>query len=237
MDKTTPHQNKDTQDTKEQSTKNNHVADNEEDEASAATQGQAAEAEAKEHVSADEVAEEGQDKEKIFQDQTEEDEEQHVDVEAYEQHIAQLEDKLNQLEGERQKLATAYARLRADLENVTRRKNEEIERLKETAAADLAKQLLPVVDNLERAAQSASDSEGALADGVRLVLRQFFDVFEAVGIQPVPGVGEQFDPKYHEAIEQVAVENAETGTIIDELQRGYCLGDTVLRPSMVRVAQ
>lgn len=137
---------------------------------------------------------------------------------------------------EHDKLAALYSRLRADFDNFRRRKEQETEVLKTTAASDFVKRLLPTVDNLERAVASAGEGEGPLAEGVRLVLRQFMQVLDDYGVQPIASVGQPFDPTYHEAVDRVEDSDAEAGTIVDELQKGYRMGDMVLRPSMVRVA-
>lgn len=138
---------------------------------------------------------------------------------------------------EQDRLLGMYRRLRADFDNFRRRKNEEMDRLAKSAAADLILQLLPVVDNMERALVSAQESEGPLASGVQLILRQFLEVLQQHGVEPIASVGQPFDPNLHEAVDYVqGADSAAPGTVIDEVRKGYILGDQVLRPSMVRVA-
>lgn len=150
---------------------------------------------------------------------------------------AELEASLQAALEEQDRLASMYRRLRADFDNYKRRSSEETERLKKSATFDFILELLPVVDNLERAEGAASESEGPLAEGVRLVLRQLHQVLEEAGVQVIPTVGEPFNPQYHEAVGQVPAEDGvEEGTIVDEVLKGYRMGDRVLRPSMVRVA-
>lgn len=138
---------------------------------------------------------------------------------------------------ERDQLEGMYRRLRADFDNFRRRKNEEVEKLKTTAAADLVRDLLPVMDNLERALAAAGNSEGPLATGIDMVLRQFRQILEGRGVTVIESVGQPFDPRWHEAVDYVrGVKDAQPGTVIEELRKGYRMGETLLRPSMVRVA-
>lgn len=150
---------------------------------------------------------------------------------------AALEGELEAARAEQDRLASMYRRLRADFDNFKRRKEAEAVRLKETATADFILELLPVVDNLERAADAAGAGEGPLAEGVRLVLRQIHQVLEGAGVQVIPSVGQPFDPNVHEAVGQVPrEEGVEAGTVVDEVLKGYRMGERVLRASMVRVA-
>lgn len=148
-----------------------------------------------------------------------------------------LSEELAVVTAEQNRIASAYTRLRADFENFRRRKNQEMDTISKKAVADFVRQLLPVIDNLERAVAAADEDEGALAEGVRLVLRQIMELLQAHGIEPIESVGQPFDPTWHEAVEQVTeAGDVEPGTVIDELQKGYRMGDLLLRPSMVRVA-
>lgn len=151
--------------------------------------------------------------------------------------LQQLQEELEQVGQERDRLAIQYSRLRADFDNFRRRKTQEMESLKEVAASDLVERLLPVVDNLERAVASVEGGEGPLADGVRLVLRQFHQALQDSGVEPIPSVGQPFDPSLHEAMERIEPdEQHPPGTVVDELQKGYRLRGKVLRPGLVRVA-
>lgn len=155
---------------------------------------------------------------------------------AWENERTELTEKLQATLDEHDRLASMYRRLRADFDNFRRRKNVEVEILKSTAASGMVTDLLPVIDNLERAVESASESEGPLAQGVRLVLRQLGEVLENHGVEVIASVGELFDPQCHEAVGQVAAEgDVQPGTIVDEVLKGYRMGERVLRPSMVRV--
>lgn len=153
--------------------------------------------------------------------------------------LDELRLEIQRLSQEREQLVAQYTRLRADFENFRRRKDEEFAQLRQSATADVIKQLLPVLDNLERAAASTSDhaAESQILQGINMVLRQFKQVLEQFGVEEIPSVGHPFDPNVHEAVGQVeAGEAYEPGTVVEELQRGYRMGDRILRYSMVHVA-
>ena len=100
----------------------------------------------------------------------------------------------------------------------------------------LVKELLPALDNLERALDAAADGEGSLADGVRLVQDELLAALKRVGVEAFSPRGEAFDPQCHEAMAQQPVEGAEPGTVVEVYQAGYRLGETVIRPARVVVA-
>lgn len=144
------------------------------------------------------------------------------------------EDKLK-LQEENTQLFARLQRLQADFDNYRKRVKAEKQEWAGQAVCDFIRELLPVIDNLERAKQ-AEGSAQALADGVELVYRQFLSVLEKQGVQAIEACGCAFDPNCHHAIMQVECE-AEENTVVDELQKGYKLHDRVLRPSMVKVAK
>jgi molecular chaperone GrpE len=129
-------------------------------------------------------------------------------------------------------------RTKADFENYRRRASREAAVAQERGIAKLAKELLPAVDDLDRALQAtngAPDSD-TLASGVKLVHAGVIAALGRVGIEPYSPEGERFDPQRHEAVAQQPIEGAEPGTIVEVYQRGYRLGDAVLRPARVVVA-
>jgi molecular chaperone GrpE len=138
------------------------------------------------------------------------------------------------LEDQRQQ----YLRLAADFDNFRRRSSQEAADRTRYASADAARALLPVLDNLERAVEQAGEGSNgtALLDGVRMVLRQFDEALRALGLSPIPTLGEPFDPTLHEAIAGEERSDVDRDTVVDELQRGWRLHDRVLRPAQVRVA-
>jgi molecular chaperone GrpE len=131
-------------------------------------------------------------------------------------------------------------RTRADFDNFRKRAAREAQVAQERGVAKLAKELLPAVDNLDRALAAAEQAgEGAdetLATGVKLVHAELLGALARAGIEPFSPQGELFDPQRHEAIAQMPVEGAPAGTIVEVYQRGYLLGETVLRPARVVVA-
>ncbi len=156
--------------------------------------------------------------------------------------LALLETKIAQLEKEKKDNYDRYLRAAADLENTRKRTKREIEDAKSDAKNRVLKEMLPVVDNLERAIEHAGGGGELdpvlkpIVEGVQLVLRQFVTAFERLDITPVEAANQPFDPNLHEAISQVESDVA-PGTVIQVLQRGYKIGDRLLRPALVVVAK
>ena len=147
------------------------------------------------------------------------------------------EDRVAELERERDEYLDSLRRLKAEFDNF--RKRTERERAAQSARAgeSLVKELLPVLDDLERALVAAEEHEEAkLEDGVRLVHRALADVLARTGLAEIETDG-AFDPHVHEALLAQPVEGAEPGSIVQVLQKGYRLGDRVLRPARVVVAE
>jgi molecular chaperone GrpE len=130
-------------------------------------------------------------------------------------------------------------RTQADFENYRKRAARDIGAAEGRGVTRLARELLPALDNLGRALAAAEGSEvdGHLATGVRLVHDELFAGLARVGIEQFSPRGERFDPQVHEAITQQPVEGAESGTVAEVYQPGYRLGDAVLRPARVVVAE
>ena len=129
-----------------------------------------------------------------------------------------------------------YKRLQADFENHRRRTRQEKEDLSIVVAQNVLLDLLPVVDNFERALSSAATQDAAtVLQGVEMIHRQFLQVLEKCGLATVEAVGQIFDPQKHEAVMRVEDENQVDGTIVEELQKGYTVRGKVIRPSMVKV--
>lgn len=127
--------------------------------------------------------------------------------------------------------------LQAEYDNFRKRSQREKEELAKYASEKLIKELLPVLDNLERgltASQASKDFEG-LAKGVEMILRQLTGVLTKEGLSVIETVGQEFDPALHEAVMHVDASGQEANIVIEELQKGYYLKDKVLRPSMVKV--
>ncbi len=126
-------------------------------------------------------------------------------------------------------------RLKADFDNYRRRTVQDQARWGEAAVAAFIVQLLPVVDNLERAMVAAGDAV-AVRQGVEMTLRQFGTVLGGAGVTAMTSLGQAFDPARHEAVARGPAADAAPGTVVEEYRKGYLLRDQVLRPAMVRVA-
>jgi molecular chaperone GrpE len=131
-----------------------------------------------------------------------------------------------------------YLRSQADFDNYRKRTLKEKEELVQYASMKLVGELLPVLDNFERAIASSKENKDfdALAKGVDMIFRQFEQVLAREGLKPIEAVGRPFDPEFHQAIMQVESEDHEEGTVVEEVQKGYMLKDKVLRPAMVKVS-
>jgi molecular chaperone GrpE len=152
---------------------------------------------------------------------------------------AEVADPLAQAQAEATRLKEGLLRTAADYDNFRKRTRRELEEARRNGREDLLRAFLPVFDNLERAIQSALRSTDlkAMADGLSMVQRQFVDALGREGITRVSTVGRSFDPSVHEAIQQVATDEHEPGTVIAEVQPGYMQGDRLMRAAMVVVAR
>lgn len=166
------------------------------------------------------------------------------DPEPSDDHEHNLERDLEELSAKAQ-MADEYLELaqrtKADFENYRRRASREVAAAQDRGAAKLAKELLPAVDNLDRAlgAVNASEGEGhdgQLVSGLRLVHDEVIAALGRVGIEAYSPEGEPFDPGRHEAVAQQPIEGAPAGSVVEVYQPGYRLGDTILRPARVLVA-
>jgi molecular chaperone GrpE len=153
-----------------------------------------------------------------------------------------VEHDLDALLGERDEYLDLAKRTKADFENYRRRMSAEVRAAGARGQAELAREVLPVLDDLERAIQAAGldpegDSPDALAHGVLLVLRSLRETLGRNGVEAVDPTGERFDPNLHEALSTIAADGAESGTVVETMQKGYRLGDQLVRPARVVVAE
>lgn len=148
-----------------------------------------------------------------------------------------LSESLAQTRRERDEYLDQLQRSRADFANYQKRARAQADLDRQYAAGDLARDLLPVIDNLERASDAArkAGSEG-IVEGLSLVHRQLLGVLAKHGIEPIQALDQPFDPNFHEAILQQPDANRPEGTVIAETNRGYRLRDRVLRPTQVVVS-
>jgi molecular chaperone GrpE len=151
---------------------------------------------------------------------------------------AALKEQLAAAEKEKKDNWDRYLRAAADVENLRKRQKREVEDAKFDTKNKVLKEMLPVVDNLERAIEHASKGEekNPIVEGVQLVLRQFTTAFERLEVTAIDAMGQPFDPNLHEAISQQESDQA-PGTVVQVLQRGYRAGDRLLRPALVVVAK
>jgi molecular chaperone GrpE len=146
------------------------------------------------------------------------------------------EDPLAQLQRERDEYLDLARRAQADFENYRKRAAREAAAAGERAKSGLVRELLPIVDNLERALASAGDSERHLAEGVQLVHAELLAVLERNGIEQFDPRGDRFDPGEHEALSMRAEDGAEPGVVLDVMEKGYRSNGNVLRPARVVVS-
>ncbi|NCU17465.1 nucleotide exchange factor GrpE [Pallidibacillus pasinlerensis] len=150
-----------------------------------------------------------------------------------------LQEKIEQLQKELEAKEDRLLRIQAEYDNYRKRTRNEMEALKEYGSQDLATELLPALDNFERALQSNVTSEDgkALLQGVEMVYKSILDTFKNAGIEPIEAVGKEFDPHEHHAVIQGNDDQYDSNIVIEELQKGYKLKDRVIRPAMVKVNQ
>jgi molecular chaperone GrpE len=146
------------------------------------------------------------------------------------------EDELAKALREREEYLALAQRTQADFENWRKRAAKEAAAAGERAKSGLVRELLPVVDNLERALASAEESEQHLAEGVRLVHSELLAVLERNGVEQFDPEGEKFDPEVHEALSTREADGAKAGLVLDVVEKGYKANGTVLRPARVVVS-
>ena len=133
-----------------------------------------------------------------------------------------------------------YLRVYAEFENYRKRTARENEEFRKFANESLIKELLGVVDNLERAVESSAtqpDNEARIIEGVQMTLKEILSILEKFQVTPIEAVGKPFDPRYHQAFQQEENDEYPENTVVKEFQKGYLLHDRLLRPSMVVVSK
>ena len=147
-----------------------------------------------------------------------------------------LQQELDQANAKVAEYLSMAQRIQADFENFRKRNENVRSDAYADGKKDIAAAMLPVLDNLERAVEAASGSEDeSLKNGVALVLKQMIEVYQKLEVSPINRLGEKFDPNLENAILQGAPEDGEPGTVCQVLQKGYRMGDKVLRHAMVKV--
>lgn len=144
----------------------------------------------------------------------------------------------NELQAKYDELNNKYIRLAADFENFRKRQAQEREDLLKYGAVNTLKQLIEVLDNFDRGQKAVENIEDCqkVKDSFNLVMKQMKDTLTKLGLEVIETKGKEFDPNFHEAVMQTPTSEHPEGTIINELQKGYKVGDKVLRASLVNVA-
>jgi molecular chaperone GrpE len=155
-----------------------------------------------------------------------------AELKAAHEKITELEAKLGEAENR-------YLRLQADFDNSRRRAKLDQEAAEKYRAQKLITELLPALDNFERALKMETDNEQAktLQQGMEMVYRSLAEALKKEGAEAIEAVGKEFDPHLHQAVMQVEDENFASNTVVEEFQKGYMLKDRVIRPAMVKVNQ
>jgi molecular chaperone GrpE len=142
---------------------------------------------------------------------------------------------LEKVKAERDQLLDRVARLQAEFENARKRAERERNEFREFAAAGVVEQFLPVLDNFQLALKSGG-SEKQLRSGVELIVKQMEEILRQMQVVAVPAVGEEFDPRVHEALGTVNRDDIPDQHVAEEVRRGYKMRDRLLRPALVRIA-
>ena len=162
----------------------------------------------------------------------------HADEVAGEQEASLTRQLLQQTQQELTETKERYLRTLADLANLKKRMTQENKEAWQRSAVTVVQELLPILDNFERALAAIEETTdfATLREGVELIYNQLQMSLQRLGVEPIAALGQQFDPFWHEAAGQVPTDEYEEGSVVNEIQRGYRIGDRVVRPSRVAVA-
>jgi molecular chaperone GrpE len=156
-------------------------------------------------------------------------------AETLEGQLAAIAAERDRLAAEKADLADRLLRARAEFDNARRRAERERSEFLQFAAMDLVKEVLPVLDDFERALK-VETADRNYAKGVELIYQRLSETLKKLGLEPIESAGRMFDPNLHQAVERVETDEAEDHTVIGEFQKGYNFKGKLLRPAMVRVA-
>ena len=148
-----------------------------------------------------------------------------------------LQGEIDDLKAEVDRLKNAYAKAYADTENVKRRLQTEADTNKKYRIQSFAKEILPVIDNLERALAASEESESQLKKGVEMIYNQLIKSLKDEGVEEIDCLNKKFDPNFEQSIMIEKKEGVEPGVVIEVLQKGYMLKDRVLRAAMVKISE
>jgi len=157
-------------------------------------------------------------------------------VEETDENVEDLKKQIDELKEERDKAQERVLRVQAEFDNFKKRTQKEKEADRKYKSQDLVNEILPAMDNFERALKvEVTEETSSFIEGITMVYRQFQDALKSQGVEAIEAEGKEFDPNIHHAVMQVEEEGVEPNTIVEELQKGYMLKDRVIRPSMVKV--
>ena len=183
------------------------------------------------------MAKEKEDKKKM----PDENKEEEIEVIEEEEEIVEdinEESEVEKLSKEIDKLKNDYARAYADTENLRKRLTAEAEQTRKYRIQSFAKEILPVIDNLERAlATEVHESDESFKKGIEMTYNQLLTALKNEGVEEIDCLNKPFDPNLEQAIMMEKVEDVESGIVIEVLQKGYVLKDRILRPAMVKVSE
>ncbi len=187
------------------------------------------------NVNVDDIAQDGTAKAEPSQESKAEAKEEKKDKKRKEK----VDKKQEALKEKIEELEDRVKRQMAEFENFRKRTEKEKSAMFETGAKSVIEKILPVVDNFERGLAAVPESEkgGGFAQGMEMIYKQLMTELENMEVKPIPAVGEEFNPDFHNAVMQVESEEFEAGVIAQELQKGYTYRDSVVRHSMVAVVQ
>lgn len=161
------------------------------------------------------------------------------DIQEGDQDIIRIQEELELARSENAAAADMMLRLAAEMDNYKKRVDKERQSLIKYGSQGILQELLPILDNFERAIESANKSKDfdSFLEGVGMIFKQMSAALERKGISTIDAIGETFDPNIHEAVMQVASDKYSENTVVEELQKGYVLHDRVIRPAMVAVSK
>ena len=154
---------------------------------------------------------------------------------AMQEEIEALKGQVEKLTGDLQEKKDRLLRLQADFDNFRRRSAKEREEISAVVTQNFCKDMLPLIDNFERAMAAETKDVEAFQKGVEMIFTQFQEVLKKNGLEQIEAVGQKFDPNFHQAVMRVEDPEKEDDTVAQELQKGYMVKGRVIRPSMVQV--
>lgn len=154
-------------------------------------------------------------------------------------HLKEMETRLESVEQEAKEAHDRFLRVSAEFENYKKRSAREMDEFRKFANESLIREMLTVVDNLERALNSSNNDNQAnshIAEGVGMTLKEILKVFEKFNVKPIEALGKPFDPNFHQAAMREETNERPENTVLNELEKGYMIHDRLLRPAMVVVS-